>query len=44
MNWFNKTMIGQYPGRKFRLGSQTKNDGKEKGDLRAPGQTARWLY
>ena len=32
LNWFNKTMIGQYLGRKYRLVDQTKNDGKEKGD------------
>ena len=34
-NWFNKTLTGQYPGRKYRQGHQTKDDGKEESGVRS---------
>ena len=34
-NWFNETLTNQYPGRKYRWGNQTKDDGKEKGGVRS---------
>ena len=32
-NWFNKIQTGQWPGIKHRWVNQTKDDGKEKGDI-----------